>query len=61
MCITHHNGFSKTVEWHSPPCSPQQPFHSCLGQLSDAVSATGHFGDGGRKCFIRKTCVFEIQ
>ena len=23
-----------------------------------AVSATGRFGDGGRKCFMRKKCVF---
>jgi len=21
----------------------------------------GQFGDGGRKCFMRKKCVFEIQ
>jgi len=31
-----------------------------LGLFSDGVSATGRFGDGGRRCFIRKKCVFEI-
>jgi len=29
-----------------------------LGQFGAAVSATSRFGDGGRKCFIRKKCVF---
>jgi len=29
-----------------------------LGQFGDAVSATGRFGDGGRKCIMRKACVF---
>ena len=33
-------------------------FRRC--RLGDAVSATGRFGDGGRKCFIRNKCVFEI-
>jgi len=32
-----------------------------LEQFRDAVSATGRLGDGGRKCFIRKKRVFEIQ
>jgi len=30
---------------------------SCFG---DAVSVTGRFGDGGRRCFIRKNSVFEM-
>ena len=29
-----------------------------LGQFDAAVLATGRFGDGGRKCIMRKTCVF---
>ena len=33
---------------------------SGLGQFDDAVSATGRFGDGGRKCFMRKNVCFEI-
>jgi len=28
--------------------------------FDDAVSATGRFGDGCRRCLIRKKCVFEI-
>jgi len=29
-----------------------------LGQFGAAVSATGRFGDGGRKYFIRKNVCF---
>jgi len=29
-----------------------------LGQFGAAVSAASRFGDGGRKCFMRKKCVF---
>jgi len=31
-----------------------------LEKFGDAGSATGSFGDGGRKCLIRKKCVLEI-
>jgi len=38
--------------------SSAMPFRwPCFG---DAVSVTGRFGDGGRRCFIRKNCVFAI-
>jgi len=33
---------------------PAPPYDADLGHFGDAVSATGHFGDGGCKCFIRK-------
>jgi len=29
-----------------------------LRQFGAAFSATGRFGDGGRKCIMRKKCVF---
>jgi len=35
-------------------------FRHGLRQFGAAVSATGRFGDGGRKCIMRKKCVFEI-
>jgi len=31
------------------------------GQFGDAVSAMGHFSDGGRKRFMGKKSVFEMQ
>jgi len=36
----------------------EQPPLPGIGQLVAAVSATGRFGDGGRKCFMRKKCMF---
>jgi len=35
-----------------------QPALGGLGQFGADVSATGRFGDGGRKCVMRKKCVF---
>ena len=31
----------------------------CLGHFGDVISATGPFGEGGRRCFIRKKFCFE--
>jgi len=37
-----------------------RPPGSGLRQFGGALSATGRFSDGGRKCFMRKKFVFEI-